>query len=106
MKAIGIIDWEPPSSVYQHYKNRSTVELLELYDASVDEEGTILVCYDYENAPLEIASRLNLIPTKEANKGVTTMFSELLDRVDELDSAFKKHRHKTFGRGYSEKPAW
>lgn len=102
---IGIIDWEPPIEVYRHYKGKSTVEILELYDASIDDED-IKNRYDHENVPIEIASRMNLIPTKIANEGVTEMFGELLDRIDELERAFKTHRHKTFGQGYSEKPAW
>jgi len=82
------------------------VELLELYDASKDEEGTITNHYDYNNVPLEIASRMNLIPTKIANEGVTEIFADVLEQIDKLERAFKSHRHKTFGAGYSEKPAW
>ena len=105
MKDIGIIDWEPPVDVYRHYKNTSTVDLLKLFDASTDEEGTILMRYDYDNVPIEIAARMNLIPTEIANEGVTEMFGELLDRIDNLEKAFKQHRHQ-IDKPYSEKPAW
>lgn len=106
MNGIGIIDWEPPIEVYRHYKNISTVDLLNLYDASKDEEGNITNNYDYDNVPLEIAARMNLIPTNIANEGVTEMFGELLDKIDKLEKAFKMHRHKTLGGLYTEKPAW
>ena len=82
------------------------MELIELYDASFDEEGTIVNKYDYKNAPLEIASRLNLIPRDIADDCVAKMFGEILDQLDTIEKIAKTHRHKTFGDGYSEKPAW
>lgn len=107
MNGIRIIDWEPPIEVHRHYAGMSTLDLFDLYDVSKDEEtGHVTNQYDYKNVPIEIASRMNLIPTRLADEGVTKVFGELIDRIDELERAFKAHRHKTFGSGYSEKPAW
>lgn len=78
---------------------------MELFDASLEGEN-VVDRYDYENVPLEIASRLGLIPTKLANEGVTEMFGDVINRLDELERFIKTHRHKTFGAGYSEKAAW
>lgn len=79
---------------------------MELLDASLDEEGTIINEYDYENVPLEIASRLNLIPRKIADDCVTNMFGDYLDQLDKIERIAKKHRHKTIMGLYTEKPAW
>ena len=85
---------------------------MELYDASVDEEGTnvepgtVLNRYDYANVPLEIASRLNLIPLSVANACVEDEFATVYTRLNELEEIAKKHRHKTIGGLYTEKPAW
>ena len=109
---IGIIDWDPPNKVCEHYKDKTLVELLELYDASVDEEGTnndpgtVLNKYDYENASLEIASRLNLIPLSVANACVEAEFATVYTKLNELEEIAKKHRHKTLAGLYTEKPAW
>jgi len=79
---------------------------MEMYDASLDEEDNIVNRYDYENVPLEIASRLNLIPIKIANECLKEEFSALYRKLDELEAIAKKHRHKTLGGLYTEKPAW
>ena len=89
-----------------HYKGKSLVELMELYDASLDEEGTVVNRYDYENVPLAIASRLNLIPMKVANDCISDMFSGVLDQLDKIEGIAKNHRHKTIMGLYTEKPAW
>jgi len=62
--------------------------------------------FDYKNTRLEIASRLNLIPTDIADECVTKMFSDLLDQIDDIEKISKKHRHKTIAGLYTEKPAW
>jgi len=79
---------------------------MELREASFDEEETIVNEYDYTNIPLEIASRLKLVPIDIVDECVTEMFSDILDQLHTLERIAKNHKHKTFGAGYSEKPAW
>ena len=107
---IGIIDWEPPHEVYKHYKDKTLAELMELHDASTEAmdngDEKIVNAYDYENTRLEIASRLHLIPLDVANACLEAELIVLSRRIDELEAIAKKHRHKTIGGLYTEKPAW
>jgi len=83
---------------------------MELYDASTEllENGDekIVNSYDYKHIPDEIARRLNLIPIDIANACLENELVVLSRRIDEIEAIAKKHRHKTIGGLYTEKPAW
>ena len=83
---------------------------MELFDASTEQiangDEKIINPYDFENARLEIASRLYLVPLNVANACLEAEFAVVYNRLDEVEAIAKKHRHKTIGGLYTEKPAW
>jgi len=80
-------------------------EIIELYDESRDIE-TDTVKPPYFEIPEYLAYIFKVLPKDVANACITKELTTIYKRLDELEAITKKHRHKTFGGLYTEKPAW
>ena len=101
------LDYDIDSELWHKYREFTTVELLEKYDASFenDDDGQILNKGDYRDIPKYLASQFRLMPSNTTSEILSDIFADMSKRVDELEKIVKNHRHNMDKR-YSEKPAW
>ena len=105
MKSITkVFDWEIPDTL-RKYEKMTLQEIIQLYDDSRDIE-TGDVKEPFWEIPEYLSYLFSFLRKDIANACITVELSTIYKRLDELEEILKKHRHKTFGEGYSEKPSW
>ena len=94
------------SVAYEDFIDKQPKKLLEAYEEIIDTDGVIKNRAEYKAIMAKFADELHLMSREVFAAIMDEEISSITKRLDELEKIAKTHRHKTFGDGYSEKPAW
>jgi len=80
-------------------------EIITLYDDSWN-RATDETKKPHFEIPEYLSYIFDFVSKDVANECITPILENINKKLEDLERILKGHRHKTFGEGYSEKPAW
>ena len=90
---------------YKEIAAMPILDILKLFDDVIGDEGGIKDFPKYNLIKAVIADKLELPQRDIIVPFISDLFTDLSDRIDDLDKNFKNHRHDA-SKSYTEKPSW